>query len=446
VIRSATDDGSWFVWYTFRRSHDFANVKEDQLNLEEFMERRQLGRNGPSVSAIGFGCMSIGIADVYTSSAQDEKSAIALIHRALDLDINFLDTANIYGDSEIKVGKALRGRRRDQVVLATKFGIVTDSPREARGVDGTPENVRRSCDQSLERLGVEHIDIYYLHRVDPEVPVEETVGAMAELVRAGKVRHIGLSEAAPQTVRRAHKVHPVTALQTEYSLFSREPEDGLLQVLRELGAALVAYSPLGRGFLGGRFRSLDELAPDDWRRSNPRFQGEQFKINVLQAPQSHSKRLRRIAERRWREHSTAHSFCTAEVNSPLMIFMFCARSLQGCGTVHPRCASYVLTLAGKFGKTLGLRRTVASLARFQSSRVNCASRRRNRRTVLFRTRQGHVRQRLCLCRVRESPLVLAPRRRPPDILESGPDHNRGWRGDIEPAAWAWLCWQFLQAA
>jgi aryl-alcohol dehydrogenase-like predicted oxidoreductase len=261
------------------------------LILEEHMERRQLGRNGPSVSAIGFGAMSIGIADVYTSSAQDENSAIELIHRALDLGINFLDTANIYGDSEIKVGKALKARRRDQVVLATKFGIVTDSPREARGVDGTPENVRRSCDHSLERLGVEEIDLYYLHRVDPEVPIEETVGAMAELVRAGKVRHIGLSEAAPQTLRRAHKVHPVAAVQTEYSLFSREPEDGLLPVLRELGVALVAYSPLGRGFLGGRFRSLDELAPDDWRRSNPRFQGEQFKINLAIAD-----RLREVAK------------------------------------------------------------------------------------------------------------------------------------------------------
>jgi aryl-alcohol dehydrogenase-like predicted oxidoreductase len=254
------------------------------------MERRQLGRNGPSVSAVGFGCMSIGIADVYTSSAQDEDSATGLIHRALDLGINFLDTANIYGDSEIKVGRALEGGRREQVVVATKFGIVTDSPRESRGVDGSPENVRRSCDQSLERLGVEQIDLYYLHRVDPKVPIEETVGAMSELVSAGKVRYIGLSEAAPQTVRRAHKVHPVTAVQTEYSLFTREPEDELLQVLRELGIALVAYSPLGRGFLGGRFRSLDDLAPDDWRRSNPRFQGEQFRINLAIAD-----RLREVA-------------------------------------------------------------------------------------------------------------------------------------------------------
>jgi aryl-alcohol dehydrogenase-like predicted oxidoreductase len=210
---------------------------------------------------IGLGCMSIGIADVYTSSTQDDADAVELIHRALDLGINFLDTANIYGDSEIKVGKALRGRR-DNVILATKFGIVPDSSLQDRGVDGTPENARRCCDTSLERLGVQHIDLYYLHRVDPKVPVEETVGAMADLVRAGKVRHLGLSEASPETVRRAHKVHPIAAVQTEYSLFSREPEDGLLQVLRELGVALVAYSPLGRGFLGGVF-----AASMIWRRT-----------------------------------------------------------------------------------------------------------------------------------------------------------------------------------
>jgi len=243
------------------------------------MEQRRLGHHGPQVSAIGFGCMSIGIADIYTSSAQDDATAINLIHRALDLGINFLDTANIYGDSEIKVGKALVGRR-DRVVLATKFGIVVDSSVHDRGIDGTPENARRACDQSLQRLGVEQIDLYYLHRVDPKVPIEETVGAMAELVHAGKVRHLGLSEAAPETVRRAHKVHPIAAIQTEYSLFSREPEDGLLPVLRELGIALVAYSPLGRGFLGGRFRSMDDLALSDWRRSNPRFQGEQFAKNL----------------------------------------------------------------------------------------------------------------------------------------------------------------------
>ncbi len=254
------------------------------------MKQRRVGRSGPYVSEIGLGCMSIGIADVYTSSTQDDGKAVELIHHALDLGINFLDTANIYGDSELKVGKALAGRR-DQVVLATKFGIVTDSPVQDRGVDGTPENARGACEQSLERLGVDHIDLYYLHRVDPKVPIEETVGGMAELVRAGKVRHLGLSEASVETVRRAHKIHPIAAVQTEYSLFSREPEDGLLQMLRELGTALVAYSPLGRGFLGGRFRSVDDLAPDDWRRGNPRFQGEQFALNLAIAD-----RLRQVAK------------------------------------------------------------------------------------------------------------------------------------------------------
>ena len=223
--------------------------------------------------------MSIGIADVYTSSAQSENDAIALVHRALELGVNFLDTANIYGDSEIKVGKALRGRR-EGVVLATKFGIVPGSSYQNRAVDGSPENARRCCDLSLERLGVDAIDLYYLHRVDPGVPIEETVGAMADLVRAGKVHHIGLSEAAPATVRRAHKIHPITAVQTEYSLFTRDPEDELLPTLRELGTSLVAYSPLGRGFLGARFRSIDELAPNDWRRGNPRFQGEEFQRNL----------------------------------------------------------------------------------------------------------------------------------------------------------------------
>jgi aryl-alcohol dehydrogenase-like predicted oxidoreductase len=252
------------------------------------MEQRRLGQRGPQVSAIGLGCMSVGIADVYTSSVRDEVKAVELIHRALDLGVNFLDTANIYGDSEIKVGKALLGRR-DNVILATKFGIVLGA--QDRGIDGTPENALRACDKSLQRLGVEQIDLYYLHRVDPQVPIEETVGAMAELVRAGKVRHLGLSEAAPATVRRAHKLHPIAAVQTEYSLFSREPEDDLLPVLRELGIALVAYSPLGRGFLGGRFRSVNDLAPDDWRRGNPRFQGEQFARNLAIAD-----RLREIAE------------------------------------------------------------------------------------------------------------------------------------------------------
>ena len=188
------------------------------------------------------------------SRAQGERGAIELIHRALDLGINFLDTANIYGDSEIKVGKALKGRR-DGVVLATKFGIIVDSPRESRGVDGTPENARRACETSLQRLGVDHIDLYYLHRVDPNVPIEETVGAMAELVQLGKVRYLGLSEAAPDTVRRANQVHPISALQTEYSLWTRDVEERILPTTRELGIGFVAYSPLGRGFLSGRFRS-----------------------------------------------------------------------------------------------------------------------------------------------------------------------------------------------
>jgi aryl-alcohol dehydrogenase-like predicted oxidoreductase len=247
------------------------------------METRSLGQNGPRVSAIGLGCMSLGLADVYTSSARDDASAIALIHRALELGVTLLDTANVYGDSELKVGKALKGRR-DGVVLATKFGLVgatSSSDRSVdRGVDGSPANAFRACDESLERLGVDHIDLYYLHRVDPRVPIEETVGAMAELVKKGKVRHLGLSEAAPATLRRAHAVHPIAALQTEYSLFSRDVEGEILPTLRELGTALVAYSPLGRGFLAGRFKQLADLAARDWRRNNPRFQDENFKKNT----------------------------------------------------------------------------------------------------------------------------------------------------------------------
>ena len=234
------------------------------------MERRMLGREGLPVSAVGLGCMSIGLADVYSSSVRDDASAVRLIHRALDLGVTMLDTANIYGDSELKVGKALQGRRFG-VVLATKFGIVSDE-QSGRSVDGRPEHVYACCDASLRQLGVDHIDLYYLHRVDARVPIEETVGAMAELVRQGKVGHLGLSEAAPDTIRRAQRVHPIAALQVEYSLWSREPDDELLPTLRELGIGLVAYSPLGRGFLAGRFRTVDDLAPNDWRRTNPRFQ------------------------------------------------------------------------------------------------------------------------------------------------------------------------------
>jgi aryl-alcohol dehydrogenase-like predicted oxidoreductase len=224
--------------------------------------------------------MSMGIADVYTSSVRDDDAAVALIHRALDLGITLLDTADIYGVSELQVGKALRGRRAD-AVLATKFGFVgTSRPGIERIPNGSPEYVGRACDASLKRLGVDTIDLYYLHRVDPTVPIEETVGAMAELVRLGRVRHLGLSEVSAATLRRAHAVHPIAAVQTEYSLWSREPEDELLPALRELGIALVAYSPLGRGFLAGRIRKLDDLAANDWRRNNPRFQGENFAKNI----------------------------------------------------------------------------------------------------------------------------------------------------------------------
>jgi aryl-alcohol dehydrogenase-like predicted oxidoreductase len=226
--------------------------------------------------------MSLGIADIYTSSVRDNDDAVALMRRALGLGVNFLDTADIYGDSEVKVGKAIKGRRGD-VVLATKFGFVQGEIGEVERIDGRPEYVRQACERSLRRLEVDYIDLYYLHRVDPKVPIDDTVGAMADLVRDGKVRHLGLSEVAPATLRRAHRVHPIAAVQTEYSLFSREPEDELLASLRELGVALVAYSPLGRGFLAGRFRTLDDLAPDDWRRRNPRFQGGNFERNVALA-------------------------------------------------------------------------------------------------------------------------------------------------------------------
>jgi len=257
------------------------------------MQLRELGRSGPRVSAIGLGCMSMGIADVYTSSVQDDAAAVTLIQRALDLGINFLDTADIYGNSEIQVGKAIAGHRSG-VVLATKFGFVlSDPPGGERTINGSPEYVRHACDKSLQRLRVDHIDLYYLHRVDPAVPIEDTVGAMADLVRAGKVRHVGLSEASVDTVRRAHAVHPITAIQTEYSLWSREPEDELMPALRDLGIALVAYSPLGRAFLAGRIRSLDDLAPGDWRRNNPRFQGENFSRNLAIAD-----RVREIAGRK----------------------------------------------------------------------------------------------------------------------------------------------------
>jgi aryl-alcohol dehydrogenase-like predicted oxidoreductase len=226
--------------------------------------------------------MSLGIGDIYTSDIRDDEAAVALIRRALDLGVTFLDTADIYGDSELKVGQAIEGRRAD-AVLATKFGFVQRKIGEEEQINGRPEYVREACEQSLRRLRTDYVDVYYLHRVDATVPIEDTVGAMADLVREGKVRHLGLSEVSPATLRRAHAVHPIAAVQTEYSLFSRDAEDELLPVLRELGIALVAYSPLGRGFLGGRFRRLEDLAPDDWRRKNPRFQGDAFAQNVALA-------------------------------------------------------------------------------------------------------------------------------------------------------------------
>ncbi len=240
------------------------------------MHSRRIGTSGPAVFPIGLGCM--GMSDFYGPA--DDARSIAVIHRGLELGVNFFDTADVYGlgRNEQLVGRALRGKR-DRALIATKFGNLRAPNGAFVGINGKPDYVRRACDASLARLGIDVIDLYYQHRVDPDTPIEDTVGAMADLVRAGKVRRLGLSEAAPATVRRAHAVHPIAALQTEFSLWTREPAEETLGLCAELGITFVAYSPLGRGFLTGAFKSIDDLAPDDVRRNHPRFQGENFRRN-----------------------------------------------------------------------------------------------------------------------------------------------------------------------
>jgi aryl-alcohol dehydrogenase-like predicted oxidoreductase len=275
-----------------------------ELNeTEQKMKTRKLGSQGLVVSTLGLGCM--GMSEFY--GGRDDRESIATIHRALDLGVTFFDTADMYGPhlNEELVGRAIRGRR-DQVILATKFGIVRDPKNpNVRAVNGKPDYVRACCEGSLRRLKVDTIDLYYQHRVDPDTPIEETVGAMAQLVKEGKVRYLGLSEPGPQTVRRAHAVHPITALQNEYSLWTRDPEDKILPTCRELGIGLVAYSPLGRGFLTGRFKKIDDLPADDFRRDSPRFQGENFQRNL--------DLVRRISELAAQKHCTPSQLALAWV-------------------------------------------------------------------------------------------------------------------------------------